>query len=555
MVTCPKHISAMHRHLPVFLPPLFVLLLCTAKANPSPPSRLINISGRLQVQTADNVVIAGFIVTGSGPKKVIMRGLGPSLAEAGISGVLPDPILELHQPDGSVITNDNWKATQMAEIEATGIAPGDDLESAIVITLMPGPYTAILRGVNNGTGIGLLELYDLAETSGSEIANVSLRGKVETGDNVMIAGVITAGEQSLPVIVRALGPSLGVEGPLAEPTLELHDANGLLIASNDNWKATQQAEIEASGFAPANDAESAIMILLPPGPCTAIVRGKNGQTGVALVEVYQTQPIAYSHIFVIVMENAGYENVIGSVNAPYINKTLLPQGTLYSNNFAVAHPSLPNYLALFAGSTFSVTNNNCINGTPPNGPFDAPNLYSELKKVGRNALVYMEDLPFDGYSGCQSGLYVQRHNPFIYFNAGSTNNVPYSASVVYQGPYSSTDSWPDLTFISPNLINDMHNGANVAAQVANGDAWLSRHLPPLMTYAKNQNGLIILTMDENDFSDDQHIPTILIGDRIAGGQIDTQIITHYNVTETITDNFGAAPIGAAVGLSDLIPLP
>jgi hypothetical protein len=527
-------------------------------AGASESARLINISGRLQVQTADKVMISGFIITGSLPKKVIIRGIGPSLAGFGLSGVLVDPLLELHEPDGSVLTNDNWKATQAAEIQATGIAPGNDLESAIVVTLTPGAYTAVLRGVNNGKGIGLLDVYDLDELATSTFANVSIRGSVEKGDNIMIAGVITTGDESLPVIVRALGPSLssaGVDAPLPDPTLELHDANGLLIASNDDWKATQQAEIEASGFAPPQDAESAIIMLLPPDPWTAIVRGKNGQTGVALAEVYKGQPTAYSHIFIIVMENVGYENVIGNVNAPYINDTLLPQAALYKNSFAVSHPSLPNYLALFAGSTFSVMNDNCINDTPPNGPFDAPNVYSELKNVGRTGLAYMEDLPSNGYSGCQSDLYVQRHNPFMYFDAGTPNNVPYAASVVYNGPYSSSATWPDFTFISPNLVNDMHNGATVAIKVANGDTWLSKHLPPLISYAKNQNGLIILTMDENGFTENQHIPTILIGARIAGGQVISQTITHYNVTKTITDNFGVAAIGNSVGLADLVPLP
>jgi phosphoesterase family protein len=550
----------MTRHL---LVPLAYLLTIVApfgagNADTSGPARLINISARLQVQTADNVMIAGFIITGSLPKKVIIRGLGPSLVGFGIFGVLTDPLLELHKPDGSVVINDNWEATQASEIQATGIAPVNNLESAMVVTLTPGAYTAILRGADNGVGIGLVDVYDLDEAATSAVGNVSIRGSVENGENIMIAGVITAGDESLPLILRALGPSLGaagVSGSLPDPTLELYDANGLLIASNDDWKASQQAEIEASGFAPQNDRESALVIMLPPGLYTAIVRGKNGQTGVALAEVYKGQPTSYSHIFVIVMENVGYENVIGSENAPYINNTLLPQAVLYTNSFAVSHPSLPNYLALFAGSTFSVTNDNCIDDIPPNGPFDAPNVYSELKNVGNTALAYMEDLPFDAYPGCQSGLYVQRHNPFMYFNAGTTNNVPYSASVVYDGPYSSAATWPDLTFISPNLVNDMHDGATVAIKVSNGDAWLSQHLPPLISYAKAQNGLIILTMDENTLSENQHIPTILIGDRIAGGQIATQTITHYNVTKTITDNFGAPAIGNSLGLSDLVPLP
>jgi hypothetical protein len=535
-----------------------VLPFRALNGNPSAPARLINISGRLQVQNADHVMIAGFIITGTLPKKVMIRGIGPSLAAFGIIEVLADPVLELHNSDGLVLSNDNWKATQVAEIQTTGVAPGNDLESALIATLMPGAYTAILRGANNGTGIGLLDVYELDEAASPDLANVSIRGSVGNEDNVLIAGFITTGDESLPVIVRALGPSLaaaGIDAPLPDPTLELHDANGLLAASDDNWKATQQSEIAASGLAPANDAEAAISIILPHGPWTAIVRGKGDQTGVALAEVYKTEPTAYSHIFVIVLENVGYENVIGSANAPYINDTLLPQATLYTNSFAVAHPSLPNYLALFAGSTFLVTNDQCIDGDLPNGPFDAPNLYSELGKVGKIALGYMEDLPFNGYPGCQSGLYVQRHNPFMFFHAGTTNSVPYAASVVYSGPYSSTATWPDFAFISPNLVNDMHNGATIAIKVANGDTWLSQHLPPLITYAKTQNGLIILTMDENDFAANQNIPTILIGDRIAGGQVATISITHYNVTKTITDNFGAAAIGNSVGLADLIPLP
>ena len=547
-------------HVVVFPQLLLALILSlgAAVAGASGPAQLINISGRLQVQTAENVMIAGFMITGSLPRKVIIRGIGPSLAGFGISGFLADPLLELHEPDGTVVTNDNWETTQAAEIKATGVAPGKSLESAIVATLIPGAYTAVLRGANNGVGIGLLDVYDLDEPATSAFVNVSIRGSVQSGDNLLIAGVITAGDESLPAVVRALGPSLGaagVDAPLPDPSLELHDANGLLIAANDDWKATQQAEIEASGFAPQNDSESAILILLPPGPCTAIVRGKNGQTGVALAEVYKEQPTAYSHIFVIVMENVGYENVIGSANAPYINNMLLPQATLFTSSFAVSHPSLPNYLALFAGSTLSVVNDNCINDTPPNGPFNAPNLYSELTDIGKTTLAYMEDLPYNSYSGCQSGLYVQRHNPLMYFNAATTNNVPYSASVVYNGPYSSSATWPDLTFISPNLVNDMHNGATVAVRVSNGDTWLSRHLPPLITYARSHNGLIILTADENDFGTDQHVPTIVVGDRIAGGQIITRPITHYNVTKTITDNFGVPAIGDSIGLADLIPLP
>jgi phosphatidylinositol-3-phosphatase len=517
------------------------------------PARLVNLSGRLGVDTADNVMIAGFIITGDLPKKVIIRGLGPSLAAFGLSEVLADPLLELHEPDGTVLTNDNWKMTQANELRATGLAPGNDLEAAIVATFAPGAYTAVLRGVSNTIGLGLLDIYDLDYSGSSQIANLSIRGKVEGDDKVMIAGVISAGEEALPVIVRAVGPSLagpGVEAPLPNPALELHDSNGLLIASNDNWKTIQETEIVASDLAPLDDLESAIVLLLPPGPCTAIVRGQNGQSGVALLEVYQVAPIAYSHVFVIVLENVGYENIIGSSDAPYINQTLLPQATLYNNSFALGHPSLPNYLALFAGSTFGVTNDHCVDGNPPNGPFDARNIYSELQTGGKTALAYMESLPFAGYEGCKADRYVQRHNPFRYFN-----NVPSSATVVYEGPYSSGTSWPDFVFLSPNLINDMHDGASVAQRVSNGDSWLWQHLPPLITYAREQNGLIILTMDENDQADTKHIPTIVVGDRVAGGQVAPQSITHYNVTKTITANFGVDDLGESEGLAPLVPLP
>ncbi len=253
---------------------------------------LLNISTRLKVLTNDNVLIGGFIITGSDSKKVIVRAIGPSLTKAGIVGALADPVLELHKPDGTVVTNDNWKGTQEAAIIATGVAPKNDLESAIVATLVPGNYTAIVHGKNNGTGIGLVEAFDLNQAASSELANISTRGFVDTGDNVMIGGFIigggTAGTNAT-VLVRAIGPSLtkaGVAGALQDPKLELHDANGNLLKSNDNWKSTQKAAIIASGVPPSNDKESAIIDTLAPGNYTAIVRGKNSTTGVALVEVY-----------------------------------------------------------------------------------------------------------------------------------------------------------------------------------------------------------------------------------------------------------------------------
>ena len=237
-------------------------------------------------------MIGGFIVTGNAPKRVIARAIGPSLTNFGIPGALADPSLELHGPGAFVtITNDNWRDTQETEIEATGIAPSNDLESAIVAMLPPGAYSAVVRGNNGGTGVGLVEAYDLEPVTDAQLANISTRGFVDLGDNVMIGGFILGnGGASAKVLIRAIGPSLaafGVPNALADPTVELHNNNGDIIAANDNWKDTQQAEIEATGIPPTDDRESAIVQTLAPGAYTAVVRGKNDTTGVALVEAYR----------------------------------------------------------------------------------------------------------------------------------------------------------------------------------------------------------------------------------------------------------------------------
>ena len=255
---------------------------------------LVNISTRLNVLTGDNVLDAGFIITGSGSKTLLFRGLGPSLGgSSDVNGVLADPIIEVHsKATGDIIaSNDNWKNNQRAEIEATGIPPADDNEAALIVALQAGAYTVIERGKQEGTGIGLVELYDLDAGFGPELANISTRGFVSTGDNVMIAGFIVASSTggSGNVIVRAIGPSLAdahVANPLLDPMLELHDSNGTLLASNDDWKTDQQTEIEATGIPPTDDAESAIVMPLGPGAYTAIESGKNQTTGVGLIEVY-----------------------------------------------------------------------------------------------------------------------------------------------------------------------------------------------------------------------------------------------------------------------------
>jgi hypothetical protein len=263
------------------------------------PGKLLNISTRLRTLTGDNVMIGGFIVTGNVPKKVIIRAIGPSLTAFGIAGVLADPVLELHEPGGLIVTNDNWKSTQQAEIQATGIPPKNDLESAIIATLAPvnpsvvgsGNYTVIVRGRNNGIGVALVEGYDLDPAGAAELGNISTRGFVDTGDNVMIGGFIIGSptNDSARVLVRAIGPTLvsaGVANPLQDPTLELHDASGTTIAFNDNWADAHATVIQATGIAPKDARESAILANLRPGPYTAVLRGKGNTTGVALVEVY-----------------------------------------------------------------------------------------------------------------------------------------------------------------------------------------------------------------------------------------------------------------------------
>lgn len=274
--------------------PVVKVTAATPTPTPRPPSQsqLLNISTRMEVLAGDQVIIGGFIINGTAPKKVILRAIGPSLAPFGISDPLADPILELHGSDSSLITmNDNWKDTDEANISATGLAPTNDLESAIVATLDPGSYTAIVKGKNDGTGGGLVEGYDLNQAANSQLGNISTRGFVETGANVMIGGFILGGQTgNANVVVRALGPSLtafGVAGALADPTLELRDGNGTLVRSNDNWKESQQTEIQGTGLQPSNDLESAIFETLAAGSYTAIVAGKGGLTGVGLVEVYR----------------------------------------------------------------------------------------------------------------------------------------------------------------------------------------------------------------------------------------------------------------------------
>src|SRR5437762_7080411 len=260
-----------------------------------PTAQLLNISTRASVQTGAGVTIAGFIITGTDPKQVVVRGLGPTLPQAQISlPLLQDPTLDLHNSTSSIVFNNDWQMAANSNQIPVGLRPTDPRESAILTTLQPGAYTVIMAGNNMTTGIGLVEVYDITSSVFSELANISTRAFVGTGDAVTIGGFITGGGNgSTQVVIRGLGPSLPVPGPLPNPTLAIFNANGQRIAANDNLKVddqthqSQQAAITATGLAPTNDLESAILVTLPAGGYTAILQGVNGGTGIGLVEVYK----------------------------------------------------------------------------------------------------------------------------------------------------------------------------------------------------------------------------------------------------------------------------
>ncbi len=257
---------------------------------PLTTSRLVNISTRMQVGTGDNVLIGGFIIQGTQLKKIILRAIGPSLSAGGVAGALQDPKMELYDSTGALLgSNDNWtESLDSGEIIESGLAPSDSRESAIVTRLAPGNYTAVISGVNSTTGIGLFESYTL-DTSATHAANISTRGRVGAGEEVLIGGFIVGGRTTKQIIVRALGPSLGGDGlaVLADPMVELHGSDGQLIASNDDWaSSSQQSEIIATGLQPADPREAALLATIPSGNYTAIVQGVGGSSGIGLVEIY-----------------------------------------------------------------------------------------------------------------------------------------------------------------------------------------------------------------------------------------------------------------------------
>ena len=299
-----------------------VSALCLFAASAHAISSAVNISTRLVVETGDNVLIGGFIVYGAGQKTVAVRAIGPSLP---LQGTLGDPVLELHDGSGVLIaTNDNWRTSQQAAIVAAGLAPADDRESALIATVATGSYTAIVRGANNATGVALVEVYDLdTGTPTARLANISTRGHILTDDNVMIGGFIIRGDVPKTVIIRARGPSLNFNsaplfGRLMDPILELYDGSGALMTVNDNWRSSQQAEVDASTLAPTDDREPAIVATLSPGNYTAVARGIGNTTGIALVEMYdldQPPQADGSTLYLTSLRSQGMANSAGSGTA------------------------------------------------------------------------------------------------------------------------------------------------------------------------------------------------------------------------------------------------
>ena len=262
-------------------------------ATNGPPLNLANISTRGLVQTGDQVMIGGFVIGGTAPKQVLIRAIGPSLASFNVVGPMQDPMLSLHNTSSEIASNDDWQSASNSGQIPANLRPQDMRESAILISLQPGQYTAIVSGKGGTIGVALVEVYDLDPNSGSKLANISTRGFVGTGDNVMIGGFFGGASSGTgQVLIRAIGPSLsgsGVPNPVNDPVLALFDANGQKIITNDNWEDNQQAAIMATGLAPTNTLESAILANLSSGAYTAIVSDKNGGTGVALVEVFPVQ--------------------------------------------------------------------------------------------------------------------------------------------------------------------------------------------------------------------------------------------------------------------------
>jgi hypothetical protein len=264
-----------------------------------------NVATRLPAGTGDNALIEGFIVQGpiGSTKKIMVRGLGPFLKPFGITDALPNPTLEIRDANNVIIArNNDWKVTEVGgiitgdqseQISSSGLAPSDDLESAIIADLLPGNYTALVRGVGDTTGTAIVDAYDMGGNSPARLANIATRGLVQPGDKLMIAGFIIQ-NASVRAAIRAIGPSLsafGITNALPDTTLQLRDQNGAILLENDDWKTdpTQKDELQSSGLQPSHDLEAALIMTIPPGQYTAQVRGKPEVSGIGVVEVYFLQ--------------------------------------------------------------------------------------------------------------------------------------------------------------------------------------------------------------------------------------------------------------------------
>ncbi len=275
----------------------------TSTPNATPAPLVGNVSTRLPVGTGDDALIEGFIVQGpaGSTKKIVVRAIGPSLSQFGIADALANPTLEIHDASGAIVaSNNDWKITQtgglitgdqFAEISASGVSPGNDLESAIIVPLAPGSYTAVVRGAGNTTGTGVVDAFDLEAGSTARLANIATRGLVQPGDKLMIGGFIVQ-NGPVKVVVRAIGPSLvqfGISNALPDTSLQLRDQQGDIVLENDDWKTSQQQELENTGLQPTHDLEAALVTTIQPGQYTAQVRGKGNASGVGVVQVYFLQ--------------------------------------------------------------------------------------------------------------------------------------------------------------------------------------------------------------------------------------------------------------------------
>jgi Putative Ig domain len=416
---------------------LIVLLLHLFASNGvhAQNSKLVGLASRLLCQNGDAVSVSEFVIQG-GTKHVLVRAIGPSLSSLGVVGALQDPMMELRDSAGTLIrANNDWRDSQEAQIQASGLAPTDNRESAIDATLTPGMYTTVIRGFGNTSGVAVSEVYDL-DGSASSLTALGTRGLVQTGDNVLISTAILSGSQNQDVLVRALGPSLtnsGLPGALADPTLELRDGNGALVAANDNWRASQETAIQNSGLAPAHDLESAIIVTLPPQSYSAILRGTNNGTGLGFVQYYvlpysgnalnPTPPLPSPTPPPVITSPPGVSDTVGQLfvyqfeasGATSLAVSNLPAGLFFNTmlHAITGNPGAPGTFQIGLSATNSAgTANATLTLTVQPSPSSGPTIVSSTAATGRTGQPFtFQVITVDGspserltVSGLPSGL-------------------------------------------------------------------------------------------------------------------------------------------------------